>query len=74
MDTATDAKIQRAFRESHSDVTVFIIAQRINSIADCSRIIVLDQGRIDAVGTHSELLESNEIYREICQSQQKGGE
>ena len=74
VDTATDAKIRKAFRENQEDVTVFIIAQRINSISDCDRIIVLEQGRVNGFGTHEELLRSNKIYQEVYESQQKGGD
>ncbi len=74
VDTATDAKIRKAFRENLDNVTVIIIAQRIHSISDCDRIIVLDQGRVDAIGTHEELLAGNQIYQEVYESQQKGGE
>lgn len=74
VDTATDAKIREAFRRDLKDTTTIIIAQRISSVSDADKIIVLDNGRIDAVGTHEELLESNDIYREVYQSQQKGAE
>lgn len=73
VDTATDAAIRRAFREEIPNTTKFIIAQRISSVQDADKIIVLENGRIDGVGTHEELLESNEIYREVYMSQQKGG-
>ncbi len=73
VDTATDAAIRKAFREDLPETTKFIIAQRISSVQDSDKIIVLDNGRIDGFGTHEELLESNEIYREVYQSQQKGG-
>ena len=72
VDTATDAAIRDAFRRHRSDTTVFIIAQRITSVMDADRILVLDDGQINGVGTHEELLESNEIYREVFASQQKG--
>lgn len=74
VDTATDAKIRKAFREELKDTTVIIIAQRITSISDCDKIIVMDKGVITDVGTHEELLENSEIYREVCLSQQKGVE
>ncbi len=73
VDTATDASIRRAFREEIPDTTKFIIAQRIASVQDADKIIVMENGRIDGVGTHEELLENNEIYREVYMSQQKGG-
>ena len=74
VDTATDAKIRAAFRSKLSDTTKLIIAQRISSVSDADRIIVLADGRIDAIGTHEELLAENEIYREVYNSQQKGVE
>lgn len=73
VDTATDARIRRAFREEIPDTTKFIIAQRISSIQDADRIIVLDNGRIDAFDTHENLLAGNEIYREVYNSQTQGG-
>ena len=72
VDTATDSKIREAFRRELADTTTIIIAQRISSVSDADKIIVLDNGRINAVGTHEELLASNEIYREVYESQQKG--
>ncbi len=72
VDTATDAKIQSAFRSSLGNITAIIIAQRINSVQDADRIVVLNDGAVDAVGTHEELLKSNEIYQEVYYSQQKG--
>ena len=72
VDTATDSKIRQALREKLSGTTTFIIAQRVTSVQDADRIIVLNDGRIDAVGTHEELLASNQIYREVYESQQKG--
>ena len=74
VDTATDAKIRKAFTEEIPDTTKFIIAQRISSVQDADKIIVLNNGEINAVGTHEELLKSNPIYREVYESQTKGGE
>ena len=73
VDTATDARIRKAFREEIPNTTKFIIAQRISSIQDADRIIVLDNGYIDGVGTHEELLENNEIYRSVYEGQTQGG-
>lgn len=72
VDTATDSKIRQAFRENLKDTTAIIIAQRISSVSDADRIIVLDDGKINAVGTHEQLLAENEIYKEVYNSQQKG--
>ena len=72
VDTKTDALIRKAFREEIPATTNIIIAQRISSIEDADRILVLDQGRISGMGTHEELLETNEIYRDIYRLQQKG--
>ncbi|MCD8015505.1 MAG: ABC transporter ATP-binding protein/permease [Lachnospiraceae bacterium] len=73
VDTATDAKIRRAFREDIPNTTKLIIAQRISSVQDADRIIVMEEGRIDGFGTHEELLATNEIYREVYESQMGGG-
>lgn len=73
VDTATDAKIRRAFREEIPNTTKLIIAQRISSVQDADRIIVMDEGRVNGFGTHEELLKSNEIYREVYESQTSGG-
>ena len=73
VDTKTDAKIRAAFRSEIPDTTKFIIAQRISSIQDADMILVLDGGRIDGIGTHEELLRSNQIYREVYESQNKAG-
>ncbi len=72
VDTATDAKIRQAFKEKLADMTVIIIAQRISSIEDADKIIVLDDGKINAIGTHEQLMATNEIYREVAESQKKG--
>ena len=73
VDTATDAKIRKAFAEEIPNTTKFIIAQRVSSVQDADRIIVLDKGEINAIGTHEELLKTNAIYREVYESQTKGG-
>ena len=73
VDTATDAKIRKAFANEIPDTTKFIIAQRISSIQNADRIIVMENGEINGFGTHEELLESNEIYREVYETQTKGG-
>lgn len=73
VDTATDAKIRKAFREKIPNTTKFIIAQRISSVQDADRIIVMEEGRVNGFGTHEELLENNEIYREVYESQTQGG-
>lgn len=72
VDTATDAKIRKAFREEIPNTTKLIIAQRISSVQDADRIIVLEHGEVDGFGTHEELLGSNEIYRDIYESQTGG--
>ena len=74
VDTATDSKIRKAFREEIPETTKIIIAQRVSSVQDADRIIVLDDGKISAVGSHDELLETSNIYREVYESQVKGGE
>ena len=74
VDTKTDALIRKAFREEIPDTTKIIIAQRVSSIEDADQIIVLDDGKIAGVGTSEELLKTNEIYREVYESQVKGGE
>ena len=73
VDTATDAKIRRAFREEIPDTTKLIIAQRISSVQDADRIIVMEDGKVNGFGTHEELLEQNDIYREVYESQTRGG-
>lgn len=72
VDTATDSNIRRAFRENLKGTTTIIIAQRITSVSDADRIIVMDDGKIDAFGTHEELMRTNQIYQEVYESQQKG--
>ena len=74
MDTATDAKIRAAFRSQLPDTTKIIIAQRVVSIMDADLIVVMDDGRIAETGTHRELMEKSEIYRDVYQSQQEGAE
>lgn len=74
VDTNTDAMIRRAFREDIPNTTKLIIAQRISSIQDADKIIVLDSGMVNGFGTHEELLANNEIYREVYESQMKGGD
>jgi len=72
VDTATDSKIREALREHNKGITTIVIAQRITSVSDADEIIVLDDGKINAMGTHDELLQNNQIYREVYNSQQKG--
>ena len=73
VDTATDARIRKAFREEIPDTTKLIIAQRIGSVEDADRIIVMEDGRVNGFGTHEELLKENAIYREVYESQTSGG-
>ena len=73
VDTATDAKIRKAFREEIPGTTKIIIAQRISSVQDADRILVLDNGQINGLGTHEELLKNNSIYQEVYNSQTQGG-
>lgn len=73
VDTKTDALIRKAFREEIPDTTKFIIAQRISSVMDADKIIVMDNGRVDGFGTHEELMRTNAIYQEVYYSQTKGG-
>ena len=74
VDTATDARIRATFRKNLKHITTIIIAQRISSVSDADKIIVMDDGKIDGIGTHDELMKSNEIYREVYASQMKGVE
>ena len=73
VDTATDRAIRDAFRNEMPDVTKIIIAQRISSVQNADKILVFENGRIVAQGTHAELLKTCDIYREVYESQQKGG-
>ncbi|MGN0106956.1 MAG: ABC transporter ATP-binding protein [Hominilimicola sp.] len=73
VDTKTDASIRRAFREEIPDTTKIIIAQRISSVEDADKIVVMDNGEINGIGTHEELLKTNAIYQEVYNSQVKGG-
>lgn len=72
VDSATDARIRQGLRQSLPDTTKIIIAQRVSSISDCDKIIILDNGTVNDIGTHEELLKRNEIYRDVYISQQKG--
>lgn len=74
VDTKTDALIRKAFKEEIPNTTKFIIAQRISSVQDADKIIILDSGNINSIGTHEELLENNNIYKEVYYSQMKGGD
>ena len=74
VDTATDSSIRKAFREKLADTTTIIIAQRISSVMDADRIIVMDGGKITDIGTHEQLMQNSEIYREVYDSQQKGAD
>ena len=73
VDTATDAKIRKAFAQEIPDTTKLIIAQRISSIKNADRIIVMEEGKINGIGTHEELMETNAIYRDVYESQNQGG-
>ncbi len=74
VDTRTDALIRKAFREEIPDTTKFIIAQRVSSVQDADKIIVMDDGKISAIGNHEELLKTSSIYKEVYESQVKGGD
>ena len=76
VDTKTDSLIQTAFKTEIPDTTKIIIAQRISSIENCDKIIVMDNGHIDGIGIHEELLKNNEIYKEVfeSQTQEKGSD
>ena len=74
VDTKTDSYIRKAFREEIPNTTKIIIAQRVTSVEDCDRIIVMDEGKINGIGTSEELLKTNKIYQEVYNSQMKGGD
>ncbi len=74
VDTKTDALIRDSFKKIIPGTTKIIIAQRVSSIEDADKIVILDDGQISAVGTHEELLKTSEIYQEVYYSQVKGGE
>ena len=73
VDTKTDSLIRKAFKEEIPNTTKIIIAQRVSSVEDCDKIIVMDNGKINGFGTHNELLKNNKIYKEVYESQTKGG-
>ena len=72
VDTATDAQIRQGLKQLDKNMTTIIIAQRLSSVEDCDQIVVLDDGKINAVGTHEQLIQSCKIYQEVYHSQQKG--
>ena len=72
MDTATDARIRKAFKEEIPGTTKIIIAQRISSVENADRILVMEDGEVNGFGTHEELLANNEIYKDIYESQTSG--
>ena len=74
VDTATDASIRAELKKHRGEMTTLIIAQRVSSVMDADQIIVLDDGKVNAVGTHENLLETNAIYREVYEAQLKGKE
>ena len=74
VDTATDRKIKQGLRVTKANTTKLIIAQRISSVQDADKIIVIDNGKINGIGTHDELMATNTIYQEVYQSQVKGGD
>lgn len=74
VDTKTDSLIRKAFREEIPETTKIIIAQRISSVEDCDKIVVMEDGKINGIGTHKELLENNDIYKEVYESQTKGSD
>ena len=74
VDTKTDSLIRKAFKEEIPDTTKIIIAQRISSVQDADRIIVMQDGKINGIGSHEELLQNNDIYKEVYESQMKGSE
>ena len=74
LDTVTESKVRKTLRSSYKGITKIIIAQRISSVKDADFIVVLDGGKICGLGTHSELLKNNSIYKEVAASQQTGGD
>lgn len=74
VDSTTEARLRAAFRRAHRRCTVLLVTQKISSVREADRIVVLDKGAVHAVGTHEQLLRSDPVYQEICRSQQEGGE